>query len=297
MASLCSPALVVCALFAIVRARDLDFGVETLSTESAASQEARLCLSRVAPLPKDEGYGALCTSIETLYQQQQTNAASFMAIKEQGERLHASNADLEQKNRELEAQNKNLEAENNELQTHKISREKEWQSAAKKFQAEATEWRTTRDAGWQATVSRLEARAAKKLQTTVASRDARWQAIITEKLRATVASRDARWKAIIGRLEGENKELEKQTEDLRQGKQLFINAIGVTGANKDKELQKQKEATVASTSSRRSILLALTRAKQKSQTESREVRLLTEQIKALQKENAQLVQQCVVGNT
>lgn len=285
MASLCSPALVVCALFAIVRARDLDFGVETLSTESAASQEARLCLSRVAPLPKDEGYGALCTSIETLYQQQQTNAASFMAIKEQGERLHASNADLEQKNRELEAQNKNLEAENNELQTHKISREKEWQSAAKKFQAEATEWRTTRDAGWQATVSRLEARAAKKLQTTVASRDARWQAIITEKLRATVASRDARWKAIIGRLEGENKELEKQTEDR------------VTGANKEKELQKQKEATVASTSSRRSILLALTRAKQKSQTESREVRLLTEQIKALQKENAQLVQQCVVGNT
>jgi len=115
----------------------------------------------------------------------------------------------------------------------------------------------------------------------VASRDARWQAIITEKLRATVAGRDARWKAIIGRLEGHNNELEKQTEDLRQDK---------------KDVKKQKEATEASTSSRRSILLALTRAKQKGQTESREVRLLTEQITALQKENAQLVQQ-LGGNT
>jgi len=115
MVILCSPALVVWALFAAVRARDLDFGIETLSAEPAASQEAQLCLSRVAPLPKDEGYGALCTSIETLYQQQQTNAASFMAIKEQGERLRASNADLEQKNRELETRNKNLDAENNDL--------------------------------------------------------------------------------------------------------------------------------------------------------------------------------------
>merc|ERR1719326_1141955 len=77
--------------------------------QPASMKEAKLCLRRVSSLPKAEGYGALCTSIEALYQQQQ----------------HA--ASLVQRNRELEAQVK-------ELEEHKMSRENEWKAAAKRFQ-------------------------------------------------------------------------------------------------------------------------------------------------------------------
>ena len=49
------------------------------SGQADSMQEARLCLSRVAPLPKAEGYSALCTSIESLYQQQQTAASNLAA--------------------------------------------------------------------------------------------------------------------------------------------------------------------------------------------------------------------------
>merc|ERR1711924_158971 len=97
-----------------------------------------------------------------------------------------------------------------------------------------------------------------------------------EKLQAGLANRDAHWQATVRHLESEKKAVEKQAL----------------------ESQKQKEAMEASTSvgteSRRAILLALSREKQQSHAENKEVQGLLEQIKALQRENAQLVQRCVV---
>lgn len=216
--------------------------------QPSASQEARLCLARVAPLPKAEGYGALCTSIQSLYQQQQNAANSFLSMKEESERAQSSNAALERRNQELEA---HLE----ELQQQKLSREKKWQAAAKDFQAGVA----SRDAQWQATVNAIEAAAEKKFQ-------------------AAVAKRDAHWQATIRRLDSEKTSAEQQAS----------------------ESQKQKEAMEASTSmgtdSRRSMLLALNREKKKEKADSKEVEGLMDQIKALQRENAQLVQRCVVGN-
>jgi len=212
------------------------------------SQETRMCLARVAPLPKAEGYGSLCTSIEALYQQQHRTAASFVALKDEGVRMSAANADLQRRNEEVEAKL-------DELNQHKIGREKEWLAAAKKFQAGVA----SRDAQWQGAVSQIEAAAEKRFQTGVANRDVHWQ-------------------ASIRRLESEKVELQRQAA----------------------ESQNQKEAMEASTSigtnSRRSILLALNHEKQKTVAKDKEVQGLMDQIKALQRENAQLVQRCVVGN-
>lgn len=212
------------------------------------SQETRMCLARVSPLPKAEGYGSLCTSIEALYQQQQRTAASFVALKEEGERMSSSNTDLQRRNEELEAKL-------GELNQHKVDREKEWLAAAKKFQAGVA----SRDAQWQSTVSQIEVAAEKRFQTGLANRDAHWQASIRG-------------------LESEKVELQRQAA----------------------ESQKQKEAMEASTSigtnSRRSILLAFNHEKQKTVAKDKEVQGLMDQIKALQRENAQLVQRCVVGN-
>jgi len=58
--------------------------------EQAREEERRhLCLRRVAPLPKAEGYGALCTSIDALYQQQRNAVGKFSAIEEENARLKA----------------------------------------------------------------------------------------------------------------------------------------------------------------------------------------------------------------
>merc|ERR1719272_2070621 len=88
---------------------------QAVTMQPGTSQEARLCLARVAPLPKAEGYGALCTSIQSLYQQQQNAATSFLSMKEESGRAQSSNAALERRNQELEA---HLE----ELQQQKQSR-------------------------------------------------------------------------------------------------------------------------------------------------------------------------------
>jgi len=228
---------------------DVNEALTSNLAQTSTEQEARLCLSRVAPLPKSEGYGALCTSIESLYRQQQSSTASLLAFKEEAERTRSSYAALEQRNAELEAK---LE----EAQRYKIKREKDWQAAAKKFQADVA----VRDAQWQATVQRVETVAAQKYQVGLKDRDVHWQ-------------------GIVHRLEAEKKAVEQQ-------------AI---------ESQKQKEAMEASTSagteSRRAILLSLSRERKKSQDENKEVQGLLEQIKALQTENAQLVQRCVVGNS
>merc|ERR1719199_56053 len=76
---------------------------------SAAEDEVRLCLSRVAPLPKSEGYSSLCTSLATLYEQQLNAAGSFLSLREENNRTLASHAALEQKTGTLEKQNAELE--------------------------------------------------------------------------------------------------------------------------------------------------------------------------------------------
>jgi len=240
---------------------DLLASRETSIVEQNTVHETQLCLSRVASLAKAEGYGALCTSIGALYRQQQNSASSLMALKEEGERMRTANAAVEQENQDLKAQIA-------ELKQQKIKREKEWQTAAKKFQAGVA----SRDVQWQGTVSRVELAAAKKYQ-------------------AKLVERDAHWQETVRRLENEKDEVKKQVIDAQKQKEAQMQQV--------EELQKQKEAIEASTSvgtkSRRTILLALNREKQKSQAESKEVQGLLEQIRALQTENAQLVQKCVAG--
>merc|ERR1711988_1064915 len=97
------------------------------------------------------------------------------------------------------------------------------------------------------------------------------EASTAKQYKTGLEDRDAHWLAIVRQLESEKKGLEQQAS----------------------EAQKQKEAIEASTSagtkSRRAMLLALSREKQKSHAENKEVQGLLEQIKALQTENAQLV--------
>jgi len=149
------------------------------------AQEAQLCLSRVAPLAKAEGYGELCTSIEALYREQQNSAASLLALREEGEHSRASYSVLEQRNQELEEHIQ-------QLQQHEIKRETTWQHAAKKFQADVA----SRDAQWQSTVSHIETAATKKLEEGLRDRDAHWQATVrnleAEKSAAEQQAVDAR---------------------------------------------------------------------------------------------------------
>jgi len=149
------------------------------------AQEAQLCLSRVAPLAKAEGYGELCTSIEALYREQQNSAASLLALREEGEHSRASYSVLEQRNQELEERIQ-------QLQQHEITRETTWQHAAKKFQADVA----SRDAQWQSTVSHIETAATKKFEEGLRDRDAHWQATVrnieAEKSAAEQIAVDAR---------------------------------------------------------------------------------------------------------
>merc|ERR1719201_1687369 len=73
--------------------------------QSKTMKESELCLRRVTPLPKEEGYGLLCTSIEALYLHQVNTAQN---IKRTGE--------LEVQVKEL--QEKNLRLENEKLALH-----------------------------------------------------------------------------------------------------------------------------------------------------------------------------------
>merc|ERR1719506_3193863 len=158
------------------------------TAQHSSAQETKLCLSRIAPLEKAEGYGALCTSIGALYQQQQNAASSLMALKEEGERMRTAKAAVEQENQDLKAQIA-------ELKQQKIKREKEWQTAAKKFQAGVA----SRDVQWQGTVSRVELAAAKKYQ-------------------AKLVERDEHWQETVRRLENEKEEVKKQVIDAQKQK-------------------------------------------------------------------------------
>lgn len=123
-------------------------------------EEAHLCMSRVAPLPKAEGYSSLCTSIAALYQQQQNAASSFQAIQQQNARSSASYTALEQKTATLDQENTALKRHNQELEkrleellVHQINLEKKTQTDAKSVQEGATR----RDDLWKSIVSRLQA--------------------------------------------------------------------------------------------------------------------------------------------
>jgi len=236
-----SPGLVLHAVIVMGVAAEL-----RLQTGSGAMQGAQLCLSRVQQLPKAAGYSALCTSIENLWQQQQTASSSFVALQTEGEQTRTSLEALERRNEELQARFDEREqyhqARIAELKQYEIKREKEWHVAAKKFQAGVA----ARDGEWQTTVGRLEAAAQQRLEEGLAKRDAHWQASVQR--------------------------LEQQVLESQQQKEAM------------------EASTSAGTKSRRAILLALSREKQKSSHENKAVRGLMEQIKALQRENAQLVE-------
>merc|ERR1719160_95970 len=124
-----------------------------------AVHEADMCLSRVAALPKAEGYGALCTSIAALYQQQQKSASSFSALQQESERTSASHRALEEKAARLEQQNAALMKQNHDLMkkledqlVHRIAQEKESQTdIAKTLKTGVAQ----RDSAWRGIVRRL----------------------------------------------------------------------------------------------------------------------------------------------
>lgn len=257
-----------------------------LQTGSGATQEAELCLSGVAPLPKSEGYSTLCTSIANLYQQQRTAASSFVALQEEGERTHTSMEALERHNGELQARIEEGEQSHQgrvvALEQYYTKREKEWHARVAELEQSQIKHRKE----WHTRIVELEQSQIK--------REKQWHAA-AEKLQAGVAARDGQWQTTVARLEGaEEKKLEKGLAKRDAHWQASIWRIEQQAL---KSQQQQKEAMEASTSvgtqSRRAILLALTREKQRSSHENKEVRGLLEQIKALQRENAQLVQQCV----
>lgn len=196
-----------------------------------AVHEADMCLSRVAALPKAEGYGALCTSIAALYQQQQTTANTFSALQRESERTHSSHKALEEKAAALEQQKAALEKQNQELMkkledqlVHRIVQEKESQTDIK------------------------------------------------QTLQAGVAHRDAMWKGIVHRLLTEKKALKQEVSQL--------------------QAKAQKASTSAVAEHNRAALLEKSRTATSNSAESKEKQAMMQQIQALQKENAQLVQQC-----
>lgn len=232
-------------------------GIIVTATQPGAGQEAQLCLSRVAPLPKAEGYGALCTSIEALYRQQHDAASSLLALKEEGDRTRATYAALEQRNQYLETRNLKLKELEQHEANREVNREKSWQAAAEKLQTD---------------VAGRSEEAEKNFEAGVTRRETMWQRTVRQKLHASLVDRDAQWKATVQRLVSQKQAAEGQ-------------AIA---------FEKQEEAIYASTSaSRRTALLALSRDKQRIHAGSKEVHELMEQIKALQQENAQLVRHCV----
>jgi hypothetical protein len=206
----------------------------------------------VSPLPKAEGYGALCTSIEALYRQAETSASRLAELQEQGKQAQEANQRLEKRNSELEAQIKDQRLQNSK-------REKDWRSAAKRFKVDVAK----RDSNWKTTVRRVQAKAAKTLKNSLEHA----QATASVRLKEKLAARDARWQTVVRRMGSEKQALQHQ-------------------------LARQKEAAQASTSvdakRRRSMLLALTQEKRRCRSDT-QARKLWAQVEASQKENAAAV--------
>lgn len=270
---------------------DLEQARSDSIAEQNTARETQLCLSRVSPLDKAEGFGTLCTSIGALYRQQQNSAASFLALKEEGERLEEEGKRMRKANNALQERNQELMAQVAELQRQNIRHDEDWQTAAKKIKdSEANE-----NMQWQATINEVELAATKKYQ-------------------AKLAERDAQWQNFLQRLEAENNEMKKEVMDAQKQKETAMQRVAA--------LRKQKEAANASTSakSRLALLSGFNREKDEvrrltllskmvdaSATEKNrrtllalsrekdEVKGLLEQVKALQSENAQLLQSCGAG--
>jgi len=241
---------------------------------AAEIDEARLCLSRVSPLPKSEGYGSLCTSIAALYQQQLSAASSFLSLREESNRTRASHAALELKTGTLQQQNAELERRSRELEIkletvleHQINHEKKSQAANAQALQDVI---ARRDEEWHVTVRRLAAENEKMKKR-------EWREIQTLKKRATF--------------------LQQRNRKARD-------------ATKQRERRLKNEAMVASHSAlaehKRNILMAgrherLNRQSENNEARNRamyaarfqnEVKGYIAQIKALENENAQLVKQC-----
>mmetsp|Transcript_75499 Transcript_75499/g.196399 ORF Transcript_75499/g.196399 Transcript_75499/m.196399 type:complete len:191 (-) Transcript_75499:39-611(-) len=82
-------------LTAVVSSRSMKFSSSALVTaaaETATAQEKRtvgLCLRRVAPLPRGEGYSVLCASVGALFQQQHGAESEIETLRQENERLKA----------------------------------------------------------------------------------------------------------------------------------------------------------------------------------------------------------------
>lgn len=237
-------------------------------------EAARLCLSRVAPLPKSEGYGSLCTSIAALYEQQVSAASSFLSLREENNRTRVSHAALEQKTGALEQQNVELERRNKALEIkletlleHQINHEKKSQAAN-----------------------------AQALQDVIARRDEEWHVTVRRLAAENEKMKKREWREI---------QALKRRETLLQQK-----ARKAREATRQREWHLKNEAMVASTSAlaehKRNILLKGRHERLNRQSESKEahnramyaarfqnkVKGYIAQIKALENENAQLVKQC-----
>merc|ERR1719271_531708 len=86
----------------------------TMKMQPEMMKEVQHCLTRMAPLPKAEGYGALCTSIEALYREKQVATTSFLALEKEAKEAKALKARIE------------------ELEKHNDRREAEWQAHFRK---------------------------------------------------------------------------------------------------------------------------------------------------------------------
>jgi len=259
------------------------------SEQLASAQQTELCLQRVAPLSKAEGYGALCTSIGALYQQEVSAAESVQALQQEKEQLRVSKLVLEKEKEQmlasqlaLEQENRALKAHIEELKQQHIKREEEWKAAAKKFQAQVA----SRDVKWQATMTDVRSAEARNYASGLARRDAQWREVLSR----GKAQEDAHWQVIVEQHESQKKDVEKRVESEE-------NELAVQIDN----LHKQKEAMEASTfvakKDKRKMLLALSREKQKTHAETKEVQAWIKQVKVLQAENAQLVKRCIAGTS
>jgi len=91
-----------------------------MSSMQFSAKVSEQCLRRVSPMPRVEGYGALCASIEAMYQQQQTTATSFSALQEENDKFREEIRRLsaaQEKMAGLESELKEAKLQNLELRT------------------------------------------------------------------------------------------------------------------------------------------------------------------------------------
>jgi len=190
----------------------IPYGFALMQRGTSSMQEASLCLSHANAMPKTEAYGALCTSLAALYQQQRDAASNVMGLQHENAQALAAHMAMEKRATDLEQNKTALERRSQELEKH-----------------------------------------VEKLQLQLRQKDSQARAV--DGFKKTVAKRDAEWHTIVHRLTAE------KTALLQRGVSLHVSNAA---------------------DGRRAALLS----------RQDETSGLMEQIKALQKENAHLVQQC-----